>query len=251
MAASAHGALAVSSAKAPLVLAIECATARPSVALFAGGDAVAVRVAEPGASAAAVVLPQVAGVLAEAGAALAGVSLFAVAIGPGSFTGLRVGLATVKGLAFGTDRLVAPVPTLAALCLSAGSSEAPVAALLDARRGEVYAAAYGPGPDAAGEAELRPTGLYAVSALVRRIPAEWRVPGDAAPLLAAACGAAGRPAPPVAASLPAAPAVARLGLRLLARGAARPAGELVPHYLRRAEAEVRRTGRRVEAEKPF
>lgn len=261
MAAATHGALAVSSGGAPLVLAIECATTAPSVALLSGERVLALRVAAPGASAAGVVLPQVIEVLAEADTTLDAITLFAVTIGPGSFTGLRVGLATLKGLAFETDRLVAPVPTLAALCAAAGSASVPVAALLDARRGDVYAAAYGPeasGPCAAatprrdaGEAELLGTGLYAVRDLTRRIPQSWRVVGDGAPLLAAACAAEGIPAPGMPASEPAAPATGRLGLRLLAQGRARPAAALVPRYLRRAEAEARRTGRRVEAEKPF
>ena len=76
-----------------------------------------------------------------------------VSIGPGSFTGLRVGLATVKGLAFGTDRSVAPVSTLAALARNGLGEALPVAPLLDARRGEVYAAAYAAGD--AGEEPIR------------------------------------------------------------------------------------------------
>lgn len=256
MAAATHRALAVRSGQAPLVLAIECATSRPSAALLAGERVLALRIAESQASAAAVVLPQVDGVLSEAGVALGDVSLFAVTIGPGSFTGLRVGLATVKGLAFETDTPVAPVPTLAALCRTAGSAKAPVVALLDARRGEAYAAAYGPASQAAdeapeGDAVLLPEGLYAVSDLASRLGPAWRVTGDAASLLVAACRAQGRQPPAAAPGEPLAPAVGRLGLRLLAQGGARPAAGLVPHYLRRAEAEVRRTGERVEAEKPF
>lgn len=228
------------------MLAIESATARPSVALLAGEEVLALFVAPEEASAARVVLPGVETVLAEAGASLADVALFALAIGPGSFTGLRVGLATLKGLAFGSERPVAPVPTLDALCLAAGSETAPVAALLDARRGEVYAAARGP-----GEAELLREGLYAVSDLARRLPRDWRVTGDGAALLAGALAAAGLPAVTAVARAAVAPAVGRLGLRLLARGEARAAAVLVPRYLRRAEAEVRRTGEALESEKPF
>ena len=81
-------------------------------------------------------------VLGAAKVSLASVECFAVSIGPGSFTSLRVGLATVKGLAFGSDSPVAPVSTLAALAWeavrAAGSTEVDVAAALDARRGEVY-----------------------------------------------------------------------------------------------------------------
>ncbi len=233
------------------MLAIESATARPSVALLAGEEVLAAFEAPEEASAARVVLPGVEKVLGEAGAALADVALFALAIGPGSFTGLRVGLATLKGLAFGSERPVAPVPTLAALCLAAGSETASVVALLDARRGEVYAAARGPGGPGPGEAELLREGLYAVSDLARRLPRDWRVTGDGAALLAGALAAAGLPAVTTVACAAAAPAVGRLGLRLLARGEGRAAAALVPRYLRRAEAEVRRTGEALEPEKPF
>ena len=96
-----------------LVLAIESATAAPAVALLEGGRTLALRCAPAGASAAGWLLPAVTAVLADAGLSLGRVGLFAVAIGPGSFTGLRVGLATVKGLAFGGTVPAAPVPTLA------------------------------------------------------------------------------------------------------------------------------------------
>ncbi len=75
----------------------------------------------------------------------------AVSIGPGSFTGLRVGVATVKGLALALDLPVAPVPTLDALAATLPFAAAPVCPLLDARKGEVYCSLYrwqGSGDDA-------------------------------------------------------------------------------------------------------
>jgi tRNA threonylcarbamoyladenosine biosynthesis protein TsaB len=234
-----------------VVLAIESATSTPSVALLAGAEVLALRSAPPGAVAAEVILPAVEAVLAEAQLALGEVALFALAIGPGSFTGLRVGLATVKGLAFRSDRPVAPVPTLAALCFGAGSVQGAVAALLDARRGEVYAAAHGPGSQGLGEEVLVPEGLYTPAALTALLPAGCRCCGDGAVLYAPALAAAGLAIAPDAAHACAAPAVGRLGLRWLERGLARPAAELVPRYLRRAEAEARRTGEALEDKKLF
>ena len=83
--------------------------------------------------------------LAAAGLSVADLDLLAVAAGPGSFTGLRVGVATVQGLAFARGLRVVPVPTLDALAQAAReSSAAPrlTAVWMDAQRGEVFAAAY-------------------------------------------------------------------------------------------------------------
>jgi tRNA threonylcarbamoyladenosine biosynthesis protein TsaB len=249
VAAYEHGAL---KAGATLVLAIESATVTPSVALLGGEDVLALRAARGGVDAAEFVLPAIEAVLADARAILADITLFAVAIGPGSFTGLRVGLATVKGLAFGTGTPVAPVPTLAALCLAAGSEASPVAALLDARRGEVYAAAFGPGGSAPGEFEILPEGLYTPSTLLARLPRGCRFIGDGAALHRDALVEAGFEVEATGTSVDTgAEGVGRLGLRLEARGLARPAADLVPNYLRRAEAEARRTGEPLERKNPF
>jgi len=76
--------------------------------------------------------------LVESKSHLGKVDLFAVAIGPGSFTGLRIGIATIKGLAAALERLCAGVPSLQAVAHAAGTSESTVS-LLPAGRGEVFA----------------------------------------------------------------------------------------------------------------
>ena len=80
-------------------------------------------------------------VLDEAGRTLDAVDLLAVITGPGSFTGLRVGIATVQGLAMATGRMIVPVSTLDALARPPGRN-ALVGAWMDAQRGEVFAALY-------------------------------------------------------------------------------------------------------------
>ena len=70
------------------------------------------------------------------------IDAFAVAIGPGSFTGLRIGLSTVKGLSYATGKPVVTVPTLDAFAWNFPFCAYPVCLMLDARKGEVYAALY-------------------------------------------------------------------------------------------------------------
>jgi tRNA threonylcarbamoyladenosine biosynthesis protein TsaB len=81
-------------------------------------------------------------VLAEASCGVSDIDVVAVSIGPGRFSGLRVGLATAKGLAVAHGIPVSPVPTLEALARSAGPYDGVICPMLDARRGEVYFAVY-------------------------------------------------------------------------------------------------------------
>ena len=226
----------------PLLLALETATAAPSVALWRGDALVAERAADPGRATAEALLPAVDALLAAAGTALAAVEGFAVSIGPGSFTGLRIGVATVKGLAFGTGRPAVAVSTLAAIAGHA-PGPAPVAAVLDARRGEVYAAGFAGGAPAG----WLPEGVIAIDSLAARLPAGCRVVGEGAPLCAdALLGAA------VTLALPPYPEttarhVARIAALAWEHGGAISASDLAPRYLRRAEAEVKRIGLQFES----
>ena len=77
--------------------------------------------------------------VAEAGGGFESLDRIGVTVGPGSFTGLRVGLAFAQGLGAALDRPVVGVSTLDALAASLDAEDRPVAALVDARRGQVYA----------------------------------------------------------------------------------------------------------------
>jgi len=232
-------------ASSRLLLALETACGGPAVALLRGDAVLAEASGPPGSRGAESLLPCIDSVLREAGVGLAQVEAFAVSIGPGSFTGLRVGVATVKGLAFGDARPVAAVPTLTALAYAAGAAGAGVVALLDAQRGEFYAAGFeraaGAGPPTASALA---EGVYTPHELSGRLPPGCVLVGAGAEGCAAALGGA---APRIVGSkLSLALAVGRLGQRRVDSADTLQAAELVPRYLRRAEAEVQRTGQRFE-----
>jgi tRNA threonylcarbamoyladenosine biosynthesis protein TsaB len=122
----------------PLILSVETATLSGSVALSRGEHILAAFAGDSGVSHSNTLLKDIDKLLNEAQARLPEVDLFAVASGPGSFTGLRIGIATVKGLAATLERACVGIPTLQAVALAAGESPLSVA-LLPAGRGEVFA----------------------------------------------------------------------------------------------------------------
>ncbi|HXZ86361.1 MAG TPA: tRNA (adenosine(37)-N6)-threonylcarbamoyltransferase complex dimerization subunit type 1 TsaB [Myxococcota bacterium] len=230
-----------------MLLALETSAERGGVALFEGeallGEA---DVAEHERHAASL-LVCLDRLLARVGRPLGDVERIALAIGPGSFTGLRIGLATALGLAFGTERQLVPVPTLAALALQADASGW-IAPLLDARRSEVYAGLY----DGGGRA-LLPDACSGLDAWLARLPAGPPLAflGSGAELHRAALERALGPRArilPAAAGVLRARSVGRLGLRLAAAGAALPPEKVELRYLRRAEAEAKRLALHPDAE---
>ncbi len=70
------------------------------------------------------------------------IDLFAISVGPGQFTGIRIGIATLKGLLLGSTRPVVAVSSLAAIAAKFPEAGRPVVSLIDARRGEIYLAVY-------------------------------------------------------------------------------------------------------------
>ncbi len=87
------------------------------------------------------IIPAIQGILKKAGLTIDRIDGFAVGLGPGSFTSLRVGLATVKGLAFATGKPVVGVPSLDVLALNV-AGDGQVCAVCDAKRNMVYACLY-------------------------------------------------------------------------------------------------------------
>jgi tRNA threonylcarbamoyladenosine biosynthesis protein TsaB len=175
-------------------------------------------------------------VLHDAGVTLDEIDALAVAVGPGSFTGLRIGLGTAKGLAFGRDLPVAAVPTLDAMAAGVPFAALPVCPVIDARKGEVYVSRY----RWDGAAMRREWDYLAMSPaeLTERLDEPVILVGDAASSIVSPLARLA----PVARRLPSAACVGQVGLERLARGERTDAAALVPLYLRPSQAELRRRG---------
>jgi tRNA threonylcarbamoyladenosine biosynthesis protein TsaB len=127
-----------------LVLALDTTTRAGSAALVRDGAVLVEHTGDPALTHGQRLPRDLMRLLDDAGTQLADVDLFAVAAGPGSFTGLRVGIATVQGLAMAGNRRVVPVSTLEALARAGENGIDRVAPWMDAQRGEVFAAVYAP-----------------------------------------------------------------------------------------------------------
>ncbi|HUX68282.1 MAG TPA: tRNA (adenosine(37)-N6)-threonylcarbamoyltransferase complex dimerization subunit type 1 TsaB [Terriglobales bacterium] len=208
-------------------LALETTTAHGSLALLRGETVAGERRLESQRTS-VTLFGALQSLLAEQGVELEGVGLFAVADGPGSFTGVRLGLTAVKGL---VEVLGAPAVAISTLRAVAGVTAAPTLAALDAGRGEAYYGIY-----SAEEGGPEEEGLESLEALrerVRRLGLRAVTPQ---PALQAACPELELVGPLLA------PAVGRLGLAAFRAGRAHPgpnaALSLDARYLRRSDAEL-------------
>jgi tRNA threonylcarbamoyladenosine biosynthesis protein TsaB len=182
-------------------------------------------------------MPMLAAVMAEAGVTPAALEALAVTIGPGTFTGLRVGLAAARGLALARALPLVGVTTLEAVAAPVEAHEGEViAAAFDARRGEIYLQVF----DAAHEAVCEPM-IVALDAALAHLPGTAFVAvGTGAALVAEALDSRGLVCRLAAnAPQPDALAVAKIALaRLAARGPDRFRAAPAPLYLRAPDAKL-------------
>ena len=149
-------------------LAIECATKTIGLALLKEGDVHAELYLRLERHHAEVLLPTLDKLFTMAGLTLGCVDLLACTIGPGSFTGLRIGVSTIKGLALATGKPVVGVSTLETLAMNAVPSPRLICPMLDARKNQVYAGLYRIGPDNL-PAAVRPDTLTSAPTLLQEL----------------------------------------------------------------------------------
>jgi tRNA threonylcarbamoyl adenosine modification protein YeaZ len=227
-------------------LALDTSTAEGSVALRRDGAIVIARAGDPSHPHGVRLPGDLFAALEQARLTLADVTLLAVGLGPGPFTGLRVGLATIEGVAFATGLPVAGVSGFDALAMAAERS-APrdrIAVVVDGARGEVFAARYIRDPASLGgvRADGEPCAApldVVLSEWAREgpLPASWignAVVAHRDAIERAAPGALVQPSPLLA------PLIAELADRMAADGHLSALGALRPVYVRRPDAELAR-----------
>jgi tRNA threonylcarbamoyladenosine biosynthesis protein TsaB len=191
-------------------------------------------------------LPLAAGLLAEVGLRWSEIDRVAVGVGPGTFTGLRVGLATAQGLARSSEAELVGISSLAALAHGCAQREAgsgriaagepTVLAAIDARRGEVFVAGYQQGMELLSPKALEPAAVPAAMAELGMLADSGPLAvGDGAVLYRDAFERAGASVPEDDSPLH------RIGANALCElcvGAPASAGPLLPDYLRRPDAAI-------------
>jgi tRNA threonylcarbamoyladenosine biosynthesis protein TsaB len=125
-----------------LILTIATATPTGSVALTRGEELLGELILKPAGSHSDFLISAVDEILNRTGVVIEEIDAFAAVVGPGAFTGLRVGVSTIKGLGQATGKPVIPVSSLKTLAMQAPDLDLPVCAMLDARKGEVYSALF-------------------------------------------------------------------------------------------------------------
>lgn len=240
-----------------LILALDTTTRGGSAAVLDNDDVRAVVPGDRSRTHAERLPGELADALRQAGVAASAIELLAVAAGPGGFTGLRIGLAAMQGLAL---TLAVPVVGVSALDALAQTAAQPpglhaaarglVGSWIDAQRGEVFGALYRARRADSGELpweEIRPPSALSpdqtLDAWSTAITGPITFIGDGATRYLA--DGTGLPAGHELWRGPTdlAPAIGRIGRRLAARGLAGPPHQLRPLYVRRADVEIERARR--------
>ena len=194
-----------------LLLAIDTTSEFASIALAEGGRVLEEVAMESPDGFAHVMFPDIERLLDRHGLKITDIDGFAAAAGPGSFTGVRVGLTAAKGLAEATGRKVAAVSNLQAVAsFGTGALRVPV---IDARRGDIFGAVY--------DADLRLVGSEVVMKMddfLRTVPAGAEVINEIPKMLAGA--------------------IARIAAKRFEAGLGQDPAEIDANYVRRSDAEL-------------
>lgn len=221
------------------VLGIDTATWRASVGLVIDGTVVAEQSLSTTGNHAASLLPLIDDVLRQAECPVDALDALAVSSGPGSFTGLRVALSVAKGISYATGARLVAVPTLEALARTVADHRGVICTVLDARKGELYAASFE--SSATGLKRLTADALVTPESLLDALPTPCVVLGDAVERYGALIeGRLGRKVTllPFETHAPRGGVVAAIGLERLQAGHLADVYELEPVYIRPSEAEV-------------
>ncbi len=213
-----------------IVLALDTATYACSAALWRDGAILARRLAPMARGQSEALLPMVAAVMAEAGLGFGGLDLLAVTVGPGTFTGIRIGLAAARGLALASGLPLAGITTPEAVAAAIPAAERAgrtVVVAIESKREDLWAQAF-----TADLAPLGPPAALSPAAAAALAPGDVVVAGDAADrVLALRPDALAATAP----GWPDAAGVAELAARHWAAGTALPPE---PLYLRPADVTL-------------
>ena len=228
------------------ILAVDTAGKTVGVALMQGDRLLYECYLDAGMTHSETLMPLIDGMLRTAGLSLDDIGLIAAANGPGSFTGLRIGVSAAKGLAWAKELPCCGVSTLAAMARTAADFQGLIIGAMDARRQQIYHALF------RGEngRVLRVTQDCAISleelaSLMRDMPEEKLVVGDGAALCADYLSTAGIPCRMADEHhrMQSAVGVALCAEEMAARGETVTAQQLEPVYLRLSQAERERLSR--------
>ena len=228
------------------ILALESSATAASAALCEDEELIAQSFQHSGLTHSRTLMPMVEGLLANCGVTLEQVDVIAAAAGPGSFTGLRIGVSAAKGLAWASGKPCAGVSTLEAMAWSLAHTGAVLVPVMDARRSQVYNARF---RASGGTLERlcpdRAVGLDALAAELKICEKPQILVGDGAVLCYTTLRELGLDvtlAPPHL-RFQSAWGVARCALELARAGKLTDAQGLVPSYHRLSQAERERNER--------
>lgn len=227
-----------------IVLGIDTATRIASVGLVSDGEFLDEESSLAVSNHTETLLPLILHVLERSRLTLSNVQGVGVSIGPGSFTGLRIALGTVKGLAYAQGQKVVGVSTLEALARTITQWEGDICTVLDARKGEVYTAFFH--CNQTGQyTRLSPDQVVSPQTFFTKRQTPCLFLGDGVErygdFLLKQCGSSARLLP-FTTHHPRGGVIAQMAWERLSRGEQDDIGMLTPSYVRKPEAEFKRIG---------